>query len=221
MNKNWSVIRNGLVTNPNFRSCQRSDILIHNGKIKEINSPGMQVPEGSKEIEADGYILMPGLVNAHTHGHGSLGKGLGDRWSLEHLLHAGSWLNNGRLLEDKRLSANLNAVEMVLKGCTATYDLYSEVPMVSVEGIEAVAAGYEDVGVRSTIAPMMADITLYKAIPELLQAFPSKYQARFSEIKAAPTQTLLNTCKSLLHKWPFDVARSKNSISAYNSTFLY
>ena len=29
--------------------------------------------------------------------------------------------------------------EMV-RGCTATYDLYSEVPMVSVEGIEAVAA---------------------------------------------------------------------------------
>ena len=58
---------------------------------------------------------------------------------------------------------------MVLKGCTATYDLYSEAPMVSVEGIEAVAAGYEDVGVRSTIAPMMADITLYKAIPELLK----------------------------------------------------
>ena len=43
--------------------------------------------------------------------------------------------------------------------------------MVSVEGIEAVAAGYEDVGVRSTIAPMMADITLYKAIPGASQAF--------------------------------------------------
>ena len=213
MNKNWSVIRNGLVIDPNFRSCERSDILIHNGKIKEINSLGMLVPEGSEEIEADGYILMPGLINAHTHGHGSLGKGLGDRWTLEHLLHAGSWLNDGRLLEDKRLSANLNAVEMVLKGCTATYDLYSEVPMVSVEGIEAVAAGYEDVGVRSTIAPMMADITLYKAIPELLKAFPSKYQSKFSEIQAAPTQTLLNTCKSLLHKWPFDMTRSKIALA--------
>ena len=29
----------------------------------------MLVPEGSEEIEADGYILMPGLINAHTHGH--------------------------------------------------------------------------------------------------------------------------------------------------------
>ena len=91
MNKNWSVIRNGLVIDPNFRSCERSDILIHNGKIKEINSLGMLVPEGSEEIEADGYILMPGLINAHTHGHGSLGKGLGDRWTLELLLASSPW----------------------------------------------------------------------------------------------------------------------------------
>ena len=213
VNKNWSVIRNGLVIDPNFRSCERSDILIYKGKIKEINQLGMPVPEGSKEIEADGYILMPGLINAHTHGHGSLGKGLGDRWALEHLLHAGSWLNDGRLLEDKRLSANLNAVEMVLKGCTASYDLYSEVPMASVEGIEAVAAGYEDIGVRSTIAPMMADITLYKAIPEFLEAFPYRYQTLFSEIQASPTEKLLNTCKSLLHKWPFDIERSKVALA--------
>ena len=45
----------------------------------------MLVPEGTEEIEADGYILMPGLINAHTHGHGSLGKGLGERWTVEHL----------------------------------------------------------------------------------------------------------------------------------------
>ena len=54
--------------------------------------------------------------------------------------------------------------------------------------IEAVTAGYENVGVRSTIAPMIEDITLYKAIHEFLEAFPYRYQTLFSEIKAAPTE---------------------------------
>ena len=56
--------------------------------------------------------------------------------------------------------------------------------------IEAVTAGYEDVGVRSTIAPMMEVITLYNAIHEFLEAFPYRYQTLFSEIKAAPREKL-------------------------------
>ena len=57
---------------PSFRSSERRDILICNGKIKEISSTGMSMPVGREKIEADGYILLPGLINAHTNGHGSL-----------------------------------------------------------------------------------------------------------------------------------------------------
>ena len=32
----------------------------------------MSMPDGSEKIEADSYILMPGLINAHTNGHGNL-----------------------------------------------------------------------------------------------------------------------------------------------------
>ena len=56
--------------------------------------------------------------------------------------------------------------------------------------ITAVTAWYEDVGLRLTIAPMMEDVTLYKAIHEFLEAFPYRYQTLFSEIKAAPTEKL-------------------------------
>ena len=86
--------------------------------------------------------------------------------------------------------------------------------------IEAVTAGYEDVGVRSTIAPMMEDITLYKAIHEFLEAFPYRNQILFSEIKAAATEKLLNTCKSLLHKMVFRHGTFKSDVSAHSSTFL-
>ena len=86
-------------------------------------------------------LLHPGLINAHTHGHGNLAKGMGDRWTLELLLAAAPWIGGNRTLEDKYLSTLIGAVEMVLKGCTACYDLSFEFPTPSIEGLEAVGRG--------------------------------------------------------------------------------
>jgi len=93
-------------------------------------------------------LLMPGLVNAHSHSHGSLAKGMADRFSLELLLNAAPWLSGERTLEERYLATLLNAVELVQKGCTAVYDLYSEFPVPTVEGLEAVCRAYEEVGIR-------------------------------------------------------------------------
>ncbi len=208
-----TVIRSGKLLSLPDRAALPRDILIRDGAIIEIGAPGMAAPDGTTEIDAGGMMLMPGLINAHTHGHGSLGKGLGDRWTLEHLLHAGPWINGHRTLDDKRLTARLNAAEMVLKGSTATYDLYFEFPAPTLEGMHAVARGYEDVGVRSSIAPMMADHTLYTAIPALLEALPAAEQKRLSEIRAAPTNEILKNCRALLQDWPFDRTRTKLALA--------
>ncbi|MEM8743573.1 MAG: amidohydrolase [Pseudomonadota bacterium] len=213
MAKETSVIRSGRLLSLPDRSAEPRDILIQDGVIAEIGSSGLDVPDGTTEIDASDKLLMPGLINAHTHGHGSLGKGLGDRWTLEHLLHAGPWLNGHRTLEDKRLTARMNAAEMVLKGSTATYDLYFEFPSPTLDGMHAVAQGYEDVGVRSTIAPMMGDHTLYTAIPALLEALPDAAQKQLSEIRAAPTEEILKSCRALLQNWPFDRERTKLALA--------
>ncbi|MCG8562584.1 MAG: amidohydrolase family protein [Hyphomicrobiales bacterium] len=213
MGKDFKVIRGGRLLDLASRSAADRDLLIEGGEILEIGPPGLDAPEGAAEIDASGTLLMPGLINAHTHGHGSIGKGLGDRWTLEHLLHAGPWLNANRGLEDKQLSTMLNAAEMVLKGCTATYDLYFEVPMPTVEGMHAVAKGYEAVGVRAVLAPMMADRTLYEAISGLLEAFPEAERQRLSEMRASPTEEILKACRALLTDRPFESARTRLALA--------
>jgi 5-methylthioadenosine/S-adenosylhomocysteine deaminase len=97
--------------------------------IVEIGRPGLPAPPDAKAIDAKGRLLHPGLINGHTHSHGNLAKGMVDGVTLELLLTAGPWMSGSRTLEDKYLSSLIGAAEMVLKGCTAAYDLAAEFPM--------------------------------------------------------------------------------------------
>ena len=65
----------------------------------------MPVPDSATVDDASDCLLMPGLVNAHTHAHGALAKGMvGDRWPLEVFLNSVGPLITGKTLEDKYLS---------------------------------------------------------------------------------------------------------------------
>jgi 5-methylthioadenosine/S-adenosylhomocysteine deaminase len=166
------LIRRAHVLDPRTELDEAHDILIRNGRIAEIGPPGMPAPEGAELVDASRRLLHPGLVNAHTHGHGNLGKSLGDRWTLELLLAAGPWIGGFDGNEEKRLSATIGAAEMLMKGCTAVYDLFVEFPGPTADGIAAVAEAYHTVGMRAVVAPMVADLTLYEAIPGLANAIP-------------------------------------------------
>ena len=165
-----TVIRGGRLLDAAAHTAAYNDILIEDDNIIEIGRPGLAAPDSALEISADGMLLHAGLVNAHTHSHGNLAKGMGDRWTLELLLAASPWYFGQRIFDDIYLSTMIGAVEMVTKGCTACYDLMLEMPAPTADGLEAAAHAYGDVGMRSVIAPMVADKTLYEAIPGLMDA---------------------------------------------------
>lgn len=207
------VLRGGQVLDVEHRRVASADVLIEGDRIIEVGAPGLAAPERAREVSASNRLIMPGLVNAHTHGHGSFGKGLGDKWSLELLLNASPWTSGGFTIEDKRLAAQLNAAEMVLKGCTAAYDMYFEFPTATVDGMEAVVAGYRDVGLRVSLAPMMADITLFRAIPGLLEALPEPLRSRAASMSAAPFEAHLSVCRQILEKWRFDRSEARPALA--------
>ncbi|MEN5082922.1 amidohydrolase family protein [Bosea sp. TWI1241] len=187
----YTLIRDALVLLPGRTQAEAVDLLLEGDTIREIGPRGMSAPEGAEIVAAAGKLVHAGLVNAHTHAHGALAKAMGDRWSLELLLAAGPWISGNRSFEDKYLSAALNGAEMVLKGTTACYDLFFEVPAPTVEGMGAIARAYQDVGMRATIAPMVADRTLYEAIPGLYDSLPEPLRAEVDRFRLQPyAQTL-------------------------------
>ena len=165
-----TIVRGGRVLRHSRAPLAEADILIEGDRIAAIEPRGRIAAEDAKAIDASDRILIPGLLNAHTHGHGNLSKGVGDRWTLELLLNAGPWVSRYSSVEEKSLAATVGAVEMLLKGCTTCYDLFVEFPAPSLEGLQAVGRAYADAGMRAVVAPMMADRTFYAAIPGLMDA---------------------------------------------------
>jgi cytosine/adenosine deaminase-related metal-dependent hydrolase len=203
----YTVIRGGKLLDIARRQAVPVDILIKGDTIAEIGRRGLSAPAGATVIDARDKLLHPGLINAHTHGHGNLGKGIHDRFTLETLLTASQWLGTGRNLEDKYLSSLIGASEMVMKGCTAAYDLAAEFPLPSVEGLSAMAKAYEEVGMRAVLAPMVADITFFQAIPGLMERLPPALQKEVESFQMAPWKATTRQIKKALQKWRFDKVR--------------
>jgi 5-methylthioadenosine/S-adenosylhomocysteine deaminase len=119
-----TIIYNATIVTLNtaFEILSRGMIGIKNGKIEEIaNMPDeLDIPVGLEAIDAAGGIVMPGLVNTHTHMPMTLFRGLADDlpldvWLNQYIFPAeGTWINP----ENVRLGTALACAEMLLSGTT-------------------------------------------------------------------------------------------------------
>jgi 5-methylthioadenosine/S-adenosylhomocysteine deaminase len=165
-------ISGGLVVDPQSGTAESKDLLIERGRIIAIGAPGSADSSDAARHDARDRLILPGLINAHTHGHANLVKGVAESWTLEASLTNGPWLAGARDPETMYLSTLLGAVDMLSKGCTACFDLVYEFPRPTKQGFMAVARAYADAGMRAVLAPMVADKSLFQSIPGLIGALP-------------------------------------------------
>ena len=206
-----AVITGGLVLAEDA-SVQPADLILHGDTIAAITPPGTVTSDDYARIPADRRLLIPGLINAHTHAHGALSKGVADRISLELLLNAAPSFYGFRTDEDRKLSAKLNAVEMLRKGCTSCFDLALTLPGPSPDALYATAQGYAEIGIRAVIAPMIADRSFYEAIPGLLELLPPEAQAMAASLRPPAAKTTFDQIRVAATAWPFDRDRIRLGI---------
>ena len=203
----FTIIRNGSLVDIRERKVIQADILIDGDTITEVGASGMEAPLDARMVDASDRAMIPGLVNGHVHGHGTLAKGLvGDRWPLELFLNAMPGMTGYRTLEDKYLNGLVAAAEMIRKGCTSCYDLFFEFPLPSRDGLMALGQAYKDAGIRAVIAPMLADKTLYQAYPGLIETVPESLRAQVIAFQLAPYEASANALEAVYADWPFDRA---------------
>ncbi|RJP84931.1 MAG: amidohydrolase [Desulfobacteraceae bacterium] len=143
------VIHNAVIVtvNPDFDIIKNGTVCIKDGVIHSVRQGGKdKAPCPSCEyIDAAGGIVMPGLVNAHTHLPMSLFRGLADDLALSEWLNDHIFPAEGRHISPETVRAGtiLSCLEMLLSGTTTCCDGYffeDEVAeMMFLSGIRAVA----------------------------------------------------------------------------------
>ena len=149
-----------------------ADILVYNGTILTMDSQNKIIPNGilaisgnkisyigkdekgsikaKKELDTQGGLILPGLINSHTHAAMSLFRGLADDLPLM------EWLNNyifpveGKMDADfVRVGTLLACAEMIMSGTTTFCDMYLFE--------EEVARAAKEAGMRSVVGEVIYD----------------------------------------------------------------
>ncbi|MFB6135144.1 MAG: amidohydrolase [Halobacteriaceae archaeon] len=141
-------------------SVERADVLVdrEDGEILAVGDTG----GGDEELDAGGGLVIPGLVNAHTHAAMTLLRGYADDKPLDRWLREDVWPVEAELAgEDVRAGTELALVEMIRSGTTAFADMYFEVPDVvaaveesglrAMVGYGAVTVGKDEDGARAEL----------------------------------------------------------------------
>ncbi len=112
MNRNKDIIENGVV-------------LIENGKIKEVGGPELlPALEAENRIDGQGGILIPGMVNTHTHISMIVFRSLAD--DVPDRLKRYLFPLEEALVDEElvRVGADYGIAEMLLSGVTTFADMY-------------------------------------------------------------------------------------------------
>lgn len=135
---------------------QDGAVLIEDGRVTALGpTEDVRVPPGfqGRTIDLGGRLVLPGLINAHTHLYSTLARGMPPlsgpsphdfRGVLERLW----WpLDRALSLEDVYLSAFFGLLECVRAGVTTVVDHHASEGAIA-GSLEAVARAADDVGVR-------------------------------------------------------------------------
>jgi 5-methylthioadenosine/S-adenosylhomocysteine deaminase len=118
-----------LTVNPQFELLEHAALVIKGDKIQSILPADQLQPqmlEKAEVFELDNHILMPGLINTHTHAAMSLMRGIADDLPLMEWLNNHIWPVEGRWVDREFIEdgVKLAVAEMVRGGTTCFNDMY-------------------------------------------------------------------------------------------------
>jgi cytosine/adenosine deaminase-related metal-dependent hydrolase len=144
--------------------------------------------DGVTVVDATDLLLIPGLVNAHTHSWEVLLRGTSDRvpleiWTLLSYPPAGVAPVPPRLVYLRTMVA---AIESLLGGVTTVLDDVGELPHQTLEAIGQVFAAYDDIGLRATCTGTVVDVPIVDRLPFADEVLPAEVLAESRSSMAAP-----------------------------------
>jgi 5-methylthioadenosine/S-adenosylhomocysteine deaminase len=135
------IIKGGTVLTMSDKIPEKCDVVVDNGLITSIGKDSHE--KADKIIDANGCLVMPGLINAHTHLAMTLFRGYASDLSYR------EWIKKIQTAEmeltpvDVRTGAYLGVLEMIKSGTTSFADMYIH--------MDEVASVVEKTGIRAVL----------------------------------------------------------------------
>ena len=182
---------------------RRADVLVAGTKILAV-APDLEAPPGAAVIEAEGHLVLPGLINAHFHSPVNHLKGSLDGLPLEIFMlwesphHLAAALPSPR---EVRVRTLLAAVEMLRLGVTAVQDDAFFVPHPTPEVVDAVMQAYTDVGIRARVALDQPNVPELIKLPHLAEILPPAMRDELAVAPAFDETALIEAYDRHVARW--------------------
>ncbi len=180
---NSILIKNGYVLTLNTKReiLSKGSVYIENEKIVEVGKTDeLKGHRPDMVIDAKNMIVMPGLIDTHTHLAQALIRGCADDVSLVDWLKKYVWVLQGNFTkEDGKVSAELCMAEMIRTGTTS----FVECMIHSRYGFDGIAKAVEKAGMRAALSKIIMDSTGYADSPDIM------YPGMVEDAEACLTET--------------------------------
>ncbi|WP_431969863.1 amidohydrolase family protein [Nocardia sp. bgisy134] len=171
-------------------------IRIEGDRIAEIGA-GLTPADGDTVIDGCDRLVVPGLVNAHTHSWETLFKGRYDNLPLElWLTMSYPILGDSRVAPELvRLRSTLFAIESLKAGVTTIVDDVIENPNQEWAQLAAVFDAYDEVGIRANISGHVITRPFVDTIPFLDDLLDSAMVRHLRSLPALADDEYLDFCR--------------------------
>lgn len=150
-----------------------ADVAVEGDLITSVE-PGLEPRADDVVIDGRDRLLMPGLINAHTHSWEALFRGRYDNLPLELWMLMSYPILGVEPLPPEviRLRTLLVAMESLRNGVTCVLDDVIEMPGQSLEALGAVFAAYDEAGIRASCSGNMVDRHYIDTLPFVADVLP-------------------------------------------------
>ena len=139
---------------------ERQQLLIQEGKISWIGEQlKTDVTAIDQRIDCSGRIVLPGLINAHSHLMEILQRSFRDNVRKEVWIRKRQMTEEAADLSDNDIgaAAALACAEMLKSGVTAAVDHFSLRAGITTAKMKAVLGAFQKTGIRGMLAPSLRD----------------------------------------------------------------
>jgi putative selenium metabolism protein SsnA len=148
------ILKNGVVATLDPPDVKRTDLRIEGDRIAD-RGPALAPAPGEEVLDLEGALVLPGLVNAHTHLYSALARGMPGPeeppQSFIEILERVWWrLDRAHDEESARLSGLVGAIEAARSGTTVLFDHHASPSLIG-GSLGTLRRAIEEVGLRSVL----------------------------------------------------------------------